>query len=110
LITDLFNPDPDRSPVDGCTSRVRDLHYATEPPLFARADDLPARGGEPEPHVLGPAERRRRLRDRIETLAADAASDVKRALEKEDTPGARAAIKRSRDLKARAEALDSARP
>jgi hypothetical protein len=53
-------------------------------------------------------ERRRRLRDRVETLAIAAASEVKLALQKNDAAAARAAIKRARDLKAQAETLDAA--
>ena len=74
--------------------------------VLARLEE--ARKAGVDPAVLD--ERRQRLRDRIETPATAAASEAKQALQKEDTAGARAAMKRARDLKAQAEALDSAQP
>ncbi len=50
-------------------------------------------------------ERRKTLRDRIEALAAAAAADARKALAENDAAGARAAIQRSRDLKAQVASL-----
>ncbi|MGQ0592353.1 MAG: protein kinase domain-containing protein, partial [Gammaproteobacteria bacterium] len=55
-------------------------------------------------------DRRRGLRDRVETLATAAGLEAKQALQKNDAAAARAAIKRARDLKAQADALDPAQP
>ncbi len=76
------------------------------PSMLARLDE--ARKAGAEPAVLD--ERRGRLRDRIETLAAAAKSDVEQARKKKDPDGIRAAVKRLRDLNAQAAALDSAQP
>jgi tetratricopeptide (TPR) repeat protein len=76
------------------------------PLVLARLEE--ARKAGVDPTVLG--ERRRRLRDRVETLATAAASKAKQALQKNDTAAARAAIKRARDLKAQAKVLDSGQP
>ena len=74
--------------------------------MLARLEE--ARKALVDPAVLG--ERRRRLRDRVETLATTAASEAKNALQRNDTAAARAAIKRARDLKAQAQDLNSAPP
>ena len=76
------------------------------PLVLARLEE--ARKAGMDPTVLG--ERRRRLRDRVETLATAAAAEAKQALQKNDSAAARAAIKRARDLKAQAIALDSGQP
>ena len=83
--------------------RAADAALAEEdaPSVLARLEE--ARKAGVDPAVL--AERRRRLRDRVETLATAAASDAKQALQTSDAAAARAAIKRARDLKAQAEAL-----
>ncbi|MGH2668089.1 MAG: hypothetical protein ACRDH5_03045 [bacterium] len=74
--------------------------------VLARLDEARQLGVDAA--VLG--ERRQRLRDRVETLATAAGLEAKQALQKNDAAAARAAIKRARDLKAQAEALDSAQP
>ena len=76
------------------------------PSVLARLEEARMAGADAA--VLG--ERRQRLRDRVETLATAAASEAKQALQKNDSAAARAAIKRARDLKAQAEALDAAQP
>lgn len=76
------------------------------PSMLARLEE--ARKAGAEPAVLD--ERRGRLRDRIETLAAAVQSDVEQARKKKDPEGIRAAVKRLRDLNAQAAALGSTRP
>jgi len=76
------------------------------PSMLARLEE--ARKAGADPAALD--ERRRRLRDSIVKLATAAASEAEEAVQKNDAASARAAVKRARDLKAQAEALDAARP
>ena len=87
--------------------RAADAVLEDDTPLvLARLEEMRKTGMHPT--VLG--ERRQRLRDRVETLATAAASEAKQALQKNDSAAARAAIKRARDLKAQAIALDPGQP
>ncbi|MGH8547852.1 MAG: hypothetical protein ACRERU_04510, partial [Methylococcales bacterium] len=82
------------------------LEQGDTPAALARLEEARAEGVDP----AALDERRRRLRDHIETLATAAASEAKKALEKKDVAGARAAIQRSRDFNALAAALESGEP